>query len=113
VGTGSDPPGNAPRPLDAAPGVTPLVLTLYSSSFCGACAQTRLTLEDAAGLLGGRVVLREVNVALDPDESERLEIMATPTTVLTDPDGRELARAAGVPSAPQVLTLIARHLPAA
>src|ERR1700712_61407 len=68
VGTGSDPPGNAPRPPDAAPGVTPLVLTLYSSSFCGACAQTRLTLEDAAGLLGGRVVLREVNVALDPDD---------------------------------------------
>ena len=91
----------------------PLVLTLYSSSFCGACAQTRLTLEDATGLLGGRVQLREVNVALDPEESERREIMATPTTVLTDADGIELARAAGVPSAPQVLTLIARHLPQA
>jgi thiol-disulfide isomerase/thioredoxin len=89
----------------------PLVLTLYSSSFCGACAQTRATLEDAAGLLGDRVVLREVNVAMDPEESERLEIIATPTTVLSGPDG-ELARAAGVPTANQVLTLVARHLPA-
>jgi thiol-disulfide isomerase/thioredoxin len=89
----------------------PVVLTLYSSSFCGACAQTRRTLEDASGLLGDRVVLREVNVALDPEESERQGIMATPTTVLTATDGTELARAAGVPTAPQVLTLLARHLP--
>ncbi|TDS80543.1 thioredoxin family protein [Amnibacterium kyonggiense] len=88
----------------------PVVLTLYSSSFCGACAQTRRTLEDAAGLLGDRVELREVNVADDPDESERRDIVATPTTVLTAADGTELARAAGVPSAPQVLTLLAQHL---
>jgi thiol-disulfide isomerase/thioredoxin len=88
----------------------PVVLTLYSSSFCGACAQTRRTLEDAAGLVGDRVVLREVNVALDPEESERLDIMATPTTVLTAADGTELARAAGVPTAPQVLSLLAVHL---
>jgi thioredoxin-like negative regulator of GroEL len=89
------------------------VLTLYSSSFCGACAQTRRTLEDATGLLGGRVVLREVNVAADPEESERLDIMATPTTILSGGDGGELARAAGVPTANQVLSLIAHHLPEA
>jgi thiol-disulfide isomerase/thioredoxin len=90
--------------------VNPLVLTLYSSSFCGACAQTRRSLEDAAGLLGGRVVLREVNVATDPEESERRAIAATPTTLLTTDAGKELARAAGVPSTPQVLTLLAQHL---
>ena len=33
------------------------------------------------------------------------------TTVLTSEAGEELARAAGVPTAPQVLTLLARHLP--
>jgi thioredoxin-like negative regulator of GroEL len=93
--------------------VTPLVLTLYSSSFCGACAQTRRTLADAAGLLDDRVRLREVNVAVEPDESERLAIVATPTTVLSTADGTELARAAGVPTANQVLGLIARHLPEA
>jgi hypothetical protein len=73
--------------------VQPLVLTLYSSSFCGACARTRQVLEDATRLVGGRTVLREVNVAVDPDESERRTIVA------------------GVPTAPQVLSLIARHLP--
>jgi thioredoxin-like negative regulator of GroEL len=89
----------------------PLVLTLYSSSFCGACARTRSTLAHATDLLGGRVLLREVNVAVEPDESERRAITATPTTVLSTGTGEELARAAGVPSAPQVLALIARHLP--
>jgi glutaredoxin len=90
----------------------PVVLTLYSSSFCGACAQTRRALEDATGLLGERVELREVNVAMDPEESERRDIVATPTTVLSGPEGEELARAAGVPTANQVLTMIADHLPA-
>jgi len=92
--------------------VAPLVLTLYSSSFCGACSRTRAVLEDAAGLLGGRVTVREVNVAVDPAESERRGIVATPTTLLTTEGGDELARAAGVPTAPQVLTLLAQHLPA-
>ncbi len=94
----------------SAPLDVPVVLTLYSSSFCGACAQTRRAIEDAAGLLGDRVTVREVNVADDPEESERRDIVATPTTVLTAPDGTELARAAGVPSAPQVLTLLSKHL---
>lgn len=87
------------------------MLTLYSSSFCAACARTRSVLEDVATLVPDRAVLREVNVAAAPDESERREITATPTTVLTSADGTELARASGVPTAPQVLTLLARHLP--
>jgi thiol-disulfide isomerase/thioredoxin len=91
--------------------VEPLVLTLYSSSFCGACARTRSVLEDVAGLVPDRAVLREVNVAVAPDESEQRAIVATPTTVLSRADGTELARASGVPTAPQVLTLLARHLP--
>lgn len=94
-----------------APGAERLVLTLYSSSFCGACARTRRVLEDVAGLVPDRTALREVNVAAAPDESERRSIVATPTTVLTRADGTELARASGVPTAPQVLTLLARHLP--
>jgi thioredoxin-like negative regulator of GroEL len=92
--------------------VEPLVLTLYSSSFCGACARTRSTLERTVALLDGRVRLREVNVAADPEESERRDVVATPTTVLDAADGAELARAAGVPSPDQVLALLARHLAA-
>jgi len=92
--------------------VEPLVLTLYSSSFCAACARTRTTLERTTALVGGRVALREVNVATEPEECERHDVAATPTTVLRTADGRELARAAGVPSPDQVLTLLAKHLPA-
>ncbi|MGT2426264.1 thioredoxin domain-containing protein [Amnibacterium kyonggiense] len=88
----------------------PVVLTLYSSSFCGACARTRRSLEDAVGLLGDRVRFREVDVADGPDESERRDVVVTPTTVLTAEDGSELARAAGVPTTQQVLALLARHL---
>lgn len=102
--------GNTAEPPGAAPPVPELVVTLYSASFCGACARTRRVLDEATALLGDRVALREVNVALEPAESERLDIAATPTTVVTDPDGVELARAAGVPSAPQVLSLLAKHL---
>jgi thioredoxin-like negative regulator of GroEL len=102
--------GNAGGGERAGALVPAVTVTLYSSSFCGACAQTRRVLEDTTGLLGGRVALREVNVAVDPEESERRDIVATPTTVITAEDGTELARAAGVPSPDQVLTLLARHL---
>ena len=102
--------GNAGTAQDAVLLVPAVTVTLYSSSFCGACAQTRRVLEDTTGLLGGRVALREVNVAVDPEESERRDIVATPTTVLTAEDGTELARAAGVPSPDQVLSMLARHL---
>lgn len=91
----------------AVPAVT---VTLYSASFCGACAQTRRVLQRTTRLVGDRVALREVDVAAGPDEAERFDIVVTPTTVLTDAAGVELARAAGVPSPDQVLTLLARHL---
>lgn len=102
--------GNAPPGAGAAPSVPELTVTLFSASFCGACARTRAVLERTTALLGDRVALREVNVALDPAEGERLDIVTTPTTVVTGRDGAELGRAAGVPSAPQVLTLLAKHL---
>ena len=93
--------------------VPEVVVTLYSSSFCGACAGTRRTLQQVAPLLGDRVAWREVNVALDPDEAEAHDVAATPTVVFATPAGEELRRAAGVPSAEQVLTAIARSLPGA
>jgi hypothetical protein len=91
----------------------PVTLTLYSSSFCAACARTRMVLNAAASLLPDRVSIREVNVATDPTDTERRGITFTPTTVLTDAEDEELERAAGVPTAPHVLALLARHLPPA
>jgi thioredoxin-like negative regulator of GroEL len=87
-----------------------LEVTLFSSSFCGACTQTKHVLDEVLPLLGGRVGLSEINVASDPDAAESFEIIATPTVVLTDANGVELARASGVPSANQVLATLARHL---
>jgi protein-disulfide isomerase len=49
-------------------------------------------------------------VASSPDDAERASIVATPTVVVRDESGTELARASGVPTADQVLTLLARHL---
>ncbi|MGD8169544.1 thioredoxin domain-containing protein [Herbiconiux sp. P16] len=88
-----------------------LSVTLYSSSFCGACTSTRQTLDQIAPLLGSRVAWREVNVADEPDESEARGIVATPTIVITAPDGTERMRASGVPTAEQVLTALAAALP--
>ncbi|WP_375387671.1 thioredoxin family protein [uncultured Amnibacterium sp.] len=95
---------------DAAAVVAEVTVTLYSASFCGACARTRRVLEDVIGLVGDRVALREVNVATGPEEAERRGVVATPTTLLTDRAGAELARAAGIPSPDQVLALLDRHL---
>ncbi len=88
-----------------------LSVTLYSSSFCGACSSTRATLDQVAPLVGDRVEWREVNVADAPDESEARGIVATPTIVITDAAGVERMRASGVPTPTQVLTALASALP--
>ncbi|GAA2174812.1 hypothetical protein GCM10009846_22200 [Agrococcus versicolor] len=88
---------------DDAPGGSPTVrLELFSTSFCGACRQTRAVLERAAGLVPGAVVT-EHDLALEPELGERMGIVQSPTTIVRDASGRELLRAAGVPSVPQVL----------
>ena len=88
-----------------------LSVTLYSSSFCGACTSTRGALEQIRPLLGDRVEWHEINVADAPDESEALGIVATPTVVITDADGVERMRASGVPTTQQLLAAIANALP--
>ncbi|WP_066040033.1 thioredoxin family protein [Herbiconiux solani] len=88
-----------------------LSVTLYSSSFCGACTSTRATLDDLRPLLGDRVEWHEINVADAPDVAESAGILATPTVVITAADGTERMRASGVPSSAQVLSAIARALP--
>ncbi|QJU55013.1 thioredoxin domain-containing protein [Herbiconiux sp. KACC 21604] len=88
-----------------------LHLTLYSSSFCGACNSTRATVERVAELVGERLDWREVNVADAPDESEASGIVTTPTVVITGADGSERMRASGVPTTPQLLAAIAAALP--
>jgi len=85
-------------------------LLLVTSAFCAACARTRETLTEAVRLVPA-VGLRELDVAREPDEAEALDIRFTPTVVLRDDAGVEVFRAEGVPTLPQVLTVIADALP--
>lgn len=84
-------------------------LELFSTSFCGACRQTRAVLERAAALVPGTVVV-EHDLALEPALGEALAITQSPTTIVRSASGEELLRAAGVPSVPQVLVAAERAL---
>ncbi|MFC7430044.1 MULTISPECIES: thioredoxin [unclassified Agrococcus] len=85
------------------------VLELFSTSFCGACRQTRAVLDRAATLLPGTVVV-EHDLAFEPELGESLSITRSPTTIVRSATGEELLRAAGVPSVPQVLVAAERAL---
>ena len=80
---------------------------LFSSSFCGACRQTRMALGRVLQLVPGST-LTEFDVAGDPQRAESLNIEHTPTTIIRDSQGREVTRATGVPSLPQILVATAQ-----
>jgi thiol-disulfide isomerase/thioredoxin len=84
---------------------------LWSSSFCGACRQTRGVLDQVVRLLPA-VSITERAVADDPNLAEQQGIEHTPTVILRDAAGAEVFRARGVPNANQALTAIAHALPA-
>jgi thiol-disulfide isomerase/thioredoxin len=85
--------------------------TLYSSSFCGACRQTRSVLQRVQELVPGVVVI-EHDVAFEPDLADHDRIDATPTVILRSGAGDEIMRASGVPQLDQVLVATARALDA-
>jgi protein-disulfide isomerase len=75
---------------------------LFTSSFCGACAQTRAVLETATSVIPDSR-LTEHDVAFEPDLAETVDIVSTPTVIVRDGEGREVVRATGVPTMDQVL----------
>jgi len=82
---------------------------LFSSSFCGACRQTRMALNRVLQLVPGST-LTEFDVAAHPERAESLNIEHTPTTIVRDSRGREVSRATGVPSVPHILVAAAQAL---
>ncbi|MGP3535015.1 thioredoxin family protein [Microbacterium sp. RD1] len=88
-----------------------LTFELYSTSFCGACRQTRGVLDRAAQLVSG-VHVTEHDVAFEPDLAESLDIRATPTVIIRRSNGEQVLRAEGVPSIDQVLVATAKALDA-
>jgi len=80
-------------------------LVQFSSAFCTPCRVTRRVLSEVADATPG-VVHLEVDAEHHLDATRRLGILRTPTTLILDPRGREVARAAGAPRKDQVLAAI-------
>lgn len=86
-------------------------VTLYTSSFCGACTAARGVLDRAVELVtasaAASVTLTEINVATDPEAAENAHITSTPTITVGTEQGEQVFRAEGVPSLPQALQALA------
>ena len=104
-----------PRPSESAEGPSVLAGTAYderrgeratllqfSSAFCAPCRATRRILADVARTVPG-VAHVEVDAEHHLDLVRALGVVRTPTTLVLDPGGRELTRAAGAPRTDQVL----------
>ena len=76
-------------------------LLQFSSAFCAPCRATRRILSDVAGAEPG-VVHVEVDAEHHLELVRRLGVLRTPTTLVLDAAGREVARAAGAPTKEQV-----------
>lgn len=81
-------------------------LLQFSSAFCAPCRATRQVLADVAGAVPG-VVHVDVDAEQHLDAVRALGIEGTPTTLVLDASGAEVARAAGAPARSQVLSAVA------
>ncbi|MGI8523168.1 MAG: thioredoxin family protein, partial [Nocardioides sp.] len=86
-------------------------LLQFSSAFCAPCRATRRVLGEVAAVVPGAVHL-EIDAEQHLDLVRRLGVLRTPTTLVLDPAGREVTRAAGTPRKEQVLAVLASGEPA-
>lgn len=80
-------------------------LVQFSSAFCAPCRATRRILGEVAEIVPG-VVHIEIDAEHHLDLVRRLDILRTPTTLVLDGAGNEVARASGAPRKEQVLSAI-------
>lgn len=80
-------------------------LLQFSSAFCAPCRATRRVLTDVAHVVPG-VVHLEVDAEGHLDLVRALGVLRTPTTLVLDSEGREVARATGAPRPAQVLAAL-------
>ena len=80
-------------------------LVQFSSAFCAPCRTTRVVLADVAEREDG---IRHVEVDAEKhlDLVRALDVRRTPTTLILDALGHEIARAAGAPQRAQVLAAL-------
>ena len=80
-------------------------LVQFSSAFCAPCRATRRVLTDVASTVPG-VVHVEIDAEHHLDVVRRLNVLRTPTTLILDAGGNEVARASGAPRTQQVLDVL-------
>ena len=97
-------------PIPTQTKATPTIeFELFSSSFCGACTQTRALLEQALRVLP-MAHIREHNIAEQPELPAEHQIDSTPTVIVRDAAGSEVMRAEGVPTIHHLLVATDRAL---
>jgi thiol-disulfide isomerase/thioredoxin len=77
----------------------------FSSAFCAPCRATRRILGDVAAVTPG-VAHHEIDAELHLDVVRRFGILRTPTTLVLDSRGVEVARASGAPTKEQALAQV-------
>lgn len=80
-------------------------LVQFSSAFCAPCRTTRVVLADVADREDG-VRHLEIDAEKHLDLVRALDVRRTPTTLVLDSRGHEVARAAGAPQRGQVLAAL-------
>jgi thiol-disulfide isomerase/thioredoxin len=80
-------------------------LVQFSSSFCAPCRATRRILTDVAGMTEG-VQFIEVDAESRLDLVRSLNVLRTPTVLVTDRTGRIVKRASGQPRKPDVIAAL-------
>jgi thiol-disulfide isomerase/thioredoxin len=80
-------------------------LVQFSSAFCAPCRTTRVVLADVANHEDG-VRHLEIDAEKHLDLVRALDVRRTPTTLVLDARGHEVARAAGAPRRGQVLAAL-------
>jgi thiol-disulfide isomerase/thioredoxin len=106
---GADSPADGPGPLTAEQLGQPMgeraTLVQFSSAFCAPCRATRRILTDVAGMVDG-VTYIEVDAESHLDLIRRLNVLRTPTVLVTDGTGRILQRASGQPRKSDVIAAL-------
>jgi thiol-disulfide isomerase/thioredoxin len=80
-------------------------LVQFSSSFCAPCRATRRILADVAGMTEG-VAHIEIDAESRLDLVRSLNVLRTPTVLVTDAAGQIVKRASGQPRKPDVIAAL-------
>lgn len=80
-------------------------LLQFSSAFCTPCRATRTILGEVASDIPG-VVHIDINAEQQLELVRKVGILSTPTTLILDSKGYEVARAVGAPRKAQVLAAL-------